>query len=150
MFNELNVSKQKSSNNISNLKIGDTDIEYSNDIANDFNILFVTVASKLKELVQTPNFDKLKSFCEEKLPENTLFNIPEISVDPVLKFLVNIDVTKSTWSDNIGPRLLQLSAYYIADNITFICNKNLKESIFPKNRKRAKSHPCIKMGQKMI
>ena len=68
-----------------------------------------------------------------------------------MKFLINIDVTKSTGLDNIGPRLLKLSAYYIADSITFICNKSLKESIFPDKWKEGKvTVPCIKMGPKMI
>ena len=122
LFNELNVNKRKSRNNILNIKIGGNDIEHSNDIANEFNHFFVSVASKLKEPVQNPNFEKLETSCEEKIPDTSQFNIPEISVEKVLKFLVNIDVTKSTGSDNIGPRLLKLSANYIAESITYICN----------------------------
>ena len=55
--------------------------------------------------IQTSNFDKLQKFCNEKIPADTYFSIPEISCEKVEKCLKNIDLTKATGLDNIGSRL---------------------------------------------
>ena len=73
----------------------------------------MTVASKIKEPIETSNFDKLQKFCNEKIPADTYFSIPDISCEKVEKYLKNIDLTKSTGLDNIGPRLLKLAAPFI-------------------------------------
>ena len=58
------------------------------------------------------NFDTLKRFCNDKLSENISFSIPSIAHEKVEKCLKNIDITKATGTDNIGPRLLKLAAQY--------------------------------------
>ena len=63
-----------------------------------------------------------------------------------MKFLSNIDTTKSTGTDNIGPRLLKLAAPHIVDDITFICNHSIKNSVFPSKWKEAKVVPLHKNG----
>ena len=40
-------------------------------MANEFNDLFVNIASKLKEPVVNTNHDKLRGFCGAKLPADT-------------------------------------------------------------------------------
>ena len=55
LFKEIGASKRKNSADIS-LKINDCIIENSKDIADDFNIFFVNVASKIKEPIETSNF----------------------------------------------------------------------------------------------
>lgn len=99
-------------------------------MANEFNKFFVSIASNWKEPIETSNFDKLKKFCDSKVPEGILFKSPEISKEKVEKFLKNIDITKSTGCDNIGPRLLKTAAPYISDWITYICNQSIRTSQF--------------------
>lgn len=41
-----------------------------------------------------------------------------------------IDVSKATGCDNIGPLLLKLAAFYIAESVTYICNQSIKLSQF--------------------
>ena len=65
------------------------------------------------------NHDKLKEFCQGKLPPNMKFEIPVIDREKVLKFLSNTDINKATGTDMIGPRLLKLAAPFIAGEITF-------------------------------
>ena len=57
-----------------------------------------------------------------------------------------MDVSKATGTDSIGPRLLQLAAPYIADDITFICNHSINSSTFPYKWKEAKVSPLYKNG----
>ena len=47
------------------------------------------------------------------------------------KFLKNINITKATGSDNIGPRLFKIAAPFISDSITYICNQSIITSTFP-------------------
>ena len=115
-------------------------------MANEFNNFFVNIASKVKEPTINTNHEKLREFCQSKLPADTKFIIPQISNESVLKFLSNIDINKATGTDMIGPRLLKLSAPYITDEITFICNRSITTSVFPSKWKEAKVAPLHKNG----
>ena len=66
------------------------------------------------------------------------------------KYLRNIDLTKATGSDNIGPRLLKLAALFIAESLTYICNQNqnINISTFPDKWKEGKVRPLHKSGPK--
>ena len=90
----------------------------------------MSVNSKIKEPVVPSNFDKLRAFCNEKLAENASFSIPTLGHEKVEKYLNNIDITKATGADSIGPRLLKLAAPYIPESLTFICNQSTVNSIF--------------------
>ena len=55
---------------------------------------------------------------------------------------------KATGCDQIGPRILKISAPYIADCITHICNQSIKNSVFPDKWKEGKVAPLHKTGPK--
>lgn len=145
LFKELRVNK-KSKAPITSLKINSKETEDCNEIVNEFNKFFVSIASNLKEPTEHSNFDKLKTFCDGKVPPGMCFSIPEISKEKVQKFLKNIDITKATGCDNIGPRLLKIAAPFIADSITYICNQSIRNSQFPDTWKKAKVTPLHKNG----
>ena len=147
LFKEVGAGKgpQKQST-IGSIKTGEKLIEDSTEIASEFNNFFVTVASKLKEPITSTNHDKLKEFCQEKLPPDMKFEIPIIGRQKVFKFLSNIDTNKATGTDMIGPRLLKFAAPFIADEITFICNQSIAKSVFPSKWKEAKVTPLFKNG----
>ena len=121
---------------------------YPSEISSEFNKFFVSVASKIKEPVVPSNFDRLRIFCNEKLTENTSFSIPTLGHEKVEKYLKNIDITKATGVDTIGPRLLKLAAPYISESLTFICNQSIVKSVFPKKWKEGKVTPLHKNGAK--
>ncbi|MCU7800728.1 MAG: hypothetical protein KZQ70_11410 [gamma proteobacterium symbiont of Lucinoma myriamae] len=147
IFQEVGAGKgQKRQTNIGLLKNGDSHIEDPHEIANTFNDFFVTVASKIKEPVINSSHEKLREYCNSKLPADTNFKIPPIERDKVLKSLLNVNVSKATGTDNIGPRLLSFAAPYIADEITFICNQSILTSEFPQKWKEAKVTPLFKNG----
>ena len=91
----------------------------------------VSVASNLKGSIENSNLEKLKIFCEDRVPDGTVFPIPEISREKYEKFFKLIDVSKGTGCDDIGPHLLKLAAPYIAESATYICNQSIKLSQFP-------------------
>ena len=147
IFQEVGAGKGlRKQSTIGSVKVGDTFIEDSTGIANEFNDFFVNVASKLKEPVTYSNHTKLKEFCQTKLPEDAKFTIPSIQKEKVLNFLSTIDINKATGSDMIGPRLLKVAAPYIADEVTFICNHSIINSVFPSKWKEAKVTPLFKNG----
>ena len=148
LFKELGASKRNTGTSIFSLKVNDKIIENSSEIATEFNRFFVSVASKIKEPIVSSNFDTLKIFCKDKLSENTSFSIPSIAHEKVEKYLKNIDITKATGTDNIGPRLLKLAAPYISDSLTYICNQSIINSTFPEKWKEGKVSPLHKSGPK--
>ena len=91
---------------------------------------------------------KLEAFCYSRIPADIHFTIPEISREKVSKFLTNIDVSKATGCDQIGPRLIKIAAPYITDSITHICNQSIRDSVFPNKWKEGKVAPLHKTGAK--
>ena len=148
LFKEIGINKQKSNTSISKVKINGQECEDHNKMANAFNKFFVSIASNLKEPIENSNFEKLNTFCKNRVPDGTFFTIPQISVETVEKFLKHIDVSKATGCDNIGPRLLKIAAPYIAESVTYICNQSIKMSEFPEKWKEAKVTPLHKGGTK--
>ncbi|MEW8547257.1 MAG: reverse transcriptase family protein [Candidatus Thiodiazotropha sp.] len=147
LFQEVGAGRGcKKSSNITNIINNGSHIEDPTEIANTFNDFFVNVASRIKEPVTNSNHARLKEFCQSKLPANAKFSISAIDKHKVLKYLSNIDVSKATGTDTIGPRLIKLAAPYIADDISFICNHSIKNSIFPNKWKEAKVSPLYKNG----
>ena len=75
-----------------------------------------------------------------------MLTISNIEKEKVLKYLSNIDISKATGTDGIGPRLLKLAAPHIAEHVTFICNHSINNSVFPNKWKEAKVTPLHKGG----
>ena len=148
LFKEIGASKCKDSCGIFSLNVDNNSIENPKDIADQFNKYFVSVSSKIKEPPLASNFDKLKEFCDKKIPANTYFSIPCISQEKIEKYLKNIDITKATGSDNIGARLLKLAAPFISDSLMYICNQSILNSTFPDKWKEGKVRPLYKNGPK--
>ena len=73
---KLGASKPNIGSSIFSIKINDKTIDNPSEISSGFKKFFVSVASKIKEPVVPSNFDRLRTFCNEKLTENTSFSIP--------------------------------------------------------------------------
>ena len=83
LFKEIGASKCKDSCGIFLLNVDNNSIENPKDIADQFNKYFVS--SKIKEPPLASNFDKLKEFCDKKIPAKTYFSISCISQEKVEK-----------------------------------------------------------------
>ena len=147
LFQEFSAGKGSSKgSNISSINHNGVHIEDPTELANTFNNFFANVAGKIKEPVTHSNHDKLKDFCDSRLPDNIKFSISNIEKDQVLKYLSTMDSCKATGTDNIGPRLLKFAAPYIAGDISYICNHSVNSSTFLRKWKEAKVSPLHKNG----
>ena len=148
MFNELGAGKRKSNsaNSINSLKVGNSETDDVAEIANAFNDFFINIADNIKEPTEPSSHEKLQDYCKEKIPENVVFDVPMLTEDKVLKYLKNLDVRKSTGTDDLGPRLLRMSSPIIAESLTYICNLSIKTGSFPERWKEAKVKPLHKGG----
>ena len=70
--------------------------------------------------------ENIKNRVNEKVYGNTLFALPEMSTDFVLKQLRSMSKSKSTGLDGTGASTLKLAGPAIADSITYICNLSIK------------------------
>ena len=146
-FQEVGAGKGSSKgSNISSINHNGVHIEDPSELANTFNNFFANVAGKIKEPVTHSNHDKLKDFCNSRLPDNIKFSISNIEKDQVLNYLSTMDSCKATGTDNIGPRLLKFAAPYIAGDISYICNHSINSSTFPRKWKEANVSPLHKNG----
>ena len=117
------------------------------DLAELFNNYFIYVASKLKEPITDSEFERL-NFMQSNIPSDIEFKIPLTNTGFVRKFLSSVNVSKSTGLDNIGPRILKISANIIAPSLVYIVNKSIISGSFPSMWKEAKVKPLFKLGDK--
>ena len=76
IFQEVGAGKGKQrQSTITSINVGDTQIDDSTEMANEFNDFFVNIASKLKEPLTKSNHDKLREFCNERISQETKFII---------------------------------------------------------------------------
>ena len=147
LFKEFGASrKSKVNEEILSINHAGKTCSDQNEIVDTFNDFFINVAEKLKDPIPNSDFEDLKCFVDDKVQSDVFFNIPNIPIANVNKMLRNLDITKSTGLDNIGPRLLKLSAHSIAPIITFMINHSLNTSTFPSVWKEAKVKPLFKKG----
>ena len=149
LFKEFGV-KDKGNDGVQNfgLKYENDLITNESELTEMFNNYFVNVASKLKEPIVNSDFGRLTNFVQSKVPVGVEFKIPLTNVGFVRKFLSNLNVSKSTGLDNIGPKILKISANIIAPSLVYIVNKSITSGSFPSLWKEAKVKPLFKSGDR--
>ena len=149
LFREFGAGgKSGSTENILGVNSNDEFTTNDSEVASIFNNFFANVATKVKEPYTVSDFQKVKECVDSKVPRDIKFSIPKISHSFVRKYLSNLDVSKATGLDCIGPRLLKMSHNIIYASITFIVNKSLEQCVFPTEWKTAKVNPIYKSGSK--
>ena len=118
------------------------------ELTDVFNSYFVNVASNLKEPIIPSDIEILNEHVKSKLPLNTEFLKAPTNETFVNNFLTMLNLNKSTAIDNIGPKILKLSANVIKPSLTFIVNKSIISGEFPSSWKEAKVKPLFKSGAK--
>ena len=149
LFKQFGTTKKGTSKvNNFEIKINNNIISNDLDIANVFNDYFVNIPSKLKEPIQPSEFKFLQNFVDSKFNDDTNFTIPFINYSFVSNYLANMDVTKATGLDGIGPRLLKIAPNALTPSITYMINKSIESGVFPGTWKNAKVNPIFKAGDK--
>ena len=78
-----------------------------NDISHKLNEYFATIAQRLcqnKTTSNTVDFENISRFVDENVPQDSIFQIPLITPAEVSSFIGNLDPSKSTGLDGIGPK----------------------------------------------
>lgn len=135
--------------------MNDNIITNKKELAETFNDFFTSCVDQIRNnnlFPQTPlKLNKLSSFIKKQMNNsNKKFSIPPIKVDEVYSALSKLDINKSSGCDNIGAKVLRLCAPYIASPITYIFNRMIDTSCFPKELKNAKVTPIYKAGDRLL
>ena len=149
LFKEFGANNKKSDeNSCLKIKSGNDIISDEFDLAERFNDYFIYIAANLKEPIVESKFDDLQEHIRQKIPDNVIFELPEIDENFVFRYLSTLDVSKATGLDGIGPKMLKLSSGIITKSITYIVNKCILYGHFPDSWKQAKVNPLFKSGAK--
>ncbi|CAG2252795.1 unnamed protein product [Mytilus edulis] len=124
-------------------------------IADTFNNFFTSCAEKLREQgnytpVNKADFSNLSKFVKNKLHKHEKFSIPPVNMNELFNELAKLDINKASGMDNIGPKILRLSAPFIASPLTYIFNRMIDTDIYPSLLKNAKVTPGFKDGDKLL
>ncbi|CAG2194440.1 unnamed protein product [Mytilus edulis] len=145
------LNQTKSSPFPSQLKTHNGVITETQHIVDAFNKHFINIAPKDSlSTSQSYKFDSNKIYEEvaAKVPQDTWFYIPLITVAEVKDCLSNLNVAKATGIDQISPRILKLSSEVISPSIAYIINRSITAGIFPSELKNARVMPSHKKGPK--
>lgn len=150
LFKELGANQKGNACEANvNIKSGEKLVTNESDLAEMFNEYFTNIASSLKEPLLTSDNELLNNYVQTKVPSSSEFSIPLTNITFVQKFLKNLNVNKSTGLDNIGPKILKLSANMLAPSLMYIVNKSITVGEFPCLWKEAKVKPLFKSGAKV-
>ena len=124
------------------------------EIANTFNNYFTSCVEKLRHS-RAPinsNFNTLTNYVQMKFlkKRHNKFIIPPVKVSELFAEITKLDVKTSSGTDNIGPKILKLSAPFIASSLTYIFNRMIDTGIYPSVLKNAKVAPIFKSGEKNV
>jgi hypothetical protein len=64
-------------------------------------------------MLTSTNFIKLFNFVNNEISQNTQFAISPVKMNELLQDLLNLDINKSTGTDNIGTNILNVNAPFI-------------------------------------
>jgi hypothetical protein len=71
-----------------------------------------------------------------------------MKMNELLQDFLNLDINKSTGTDNIGPKILKVNVPFIVYPLTYIFNRIIDSSIYPNISKNVKVSPIFKSGGK--
>ena len=74
----------------------------------------------------------------QRLKNNTKFEILPISERKVFEYIRGIDTTKAKGLDEISPHYLKMAAEDVTPSLTYLCNLSLETGQFPKEWKKGK------------
>ena len=69
-------------------------------------------------------------YVNNKVPDNTYFNIPCITTEQVFSAINPLDTSKETWLNGIGPKIIKLAANCLSPVIADLIKKNIYFGFF--------------------
>ena len=133
------------------LEINGQQYTNSQDIAFKLNDYFASISEYINTndvITSAPDLTKLETYISSKIPLDTFFRIPKITVNQVSEFINGLNPAKATGLDGIGPRILKLASTVLSPSITALINKSIETATFPDQLKMAELYPIHKGGSK--
>ena len=133
------------------LEINGQQYTNSQDIAFKLNDFFASISDYINTndvVTSALDLTKLETYISSKIPLDTFFCIPKITVNQVSEFINGLNPAKATGLDGIGPRILKLVSTVLSPSITALINKSIETATFPDQLKMAKLYPIHKGGSK--
>jgi hypothetical protein len=86
----------------------------------------------------------LQQFCDQRVKPGDSFQLPQIAVHEVGKYIEGLKNKKSMGLDSLNSFLLKLALPYVVESLTFIYNLCIESNTFPDDWKTAKVVPLPK------
>ena len=130
-------------------------------IVNIFNDYYVNVTQKTGQpdhITDDVSLDDVINLYKDKecitriqsgMKHGNHFSFQLISNDHVYKKMMNINCKKSTGYDLVPAKLVKLGACQLSTPVTYLINKSIKSSVFPKFLKYAEVTPIFKKNSKL-
>ena len=140
------IKKNRSSENIENLKFKEGSKTYSSEkaIANGFNNFFVSIGPNLADNITSHSKNSCDIYLKEK-NINSMFLTGVVEHD-IIKTVNNFNNKVSLDCRDLNMKLVKSIIHYIVEPFTYICNKSFEDGIFPEEMKLAKVLPLFKSG----
>ena len=130
-------------------------------IGNIFNDYYVNATQKIGQqdhITDDVSLDDVINLYKDKecitriqsgMKHGNHFSFQLISNDDVYKKMMNINCKKSTGYDLVPAKLVKLGACQLSTPVTYLINKSIKSSVFPKFLKYAEVTPIFKKNSKL-
>ena len=130
-------------------------------IGNIFNDYYVNATQKIGQqdhITDDVSLDDVINLHKDKecitriqnsMKHGTHFSFRLISNDDVYNKMMNINCKKSTGCDLVPAKLVKLGACQLSTHVTYLINKSIKSSVFPKFLKYAEVTPIFKKNNKL-
>ncbi len=102
------------------------------EIANSFKNVFTSIVQTYMPSNKNAILDltNLRNFVKSKIEPSDMFSIPIMSEDQVLKFLGDLDETKTKGKDGVSAKLHKMATHVIAKPLANILNLIIKTNQF--------------------
>lgn len=117
------------------------------EIANEMNRRFCQMGAKLAEKLPTTETN-FTEFLQHPNPNHERFILHPITEPEVEKEAQNLDISKTTGTDEISPKILKWSSALLTPILTKLFNMCLLGGIYPDSLKIARVIPIFKGGNK--
>ena len=77
-----------------------------------------------------------------------IFFVPYITIEQVISHINELESSKATDLNGLGPRLLKTTTSVVPPSTAMLINKNIEKGIFPSQLKQAKIFPIFKGDSK--
>ena len=147
-YKDSHWNKESTTQHVKKLIVDGRDVDNTEEVAQQFNTYFCSIADKLKCLLSYVPLDlsELNDFVQSCKDPGVRFSVPIITSKQVINIILKISPNKASGIDKISASLLRIAATNIAPIIARIINCSFSSGKFSQRWKIAKVMPLFKSG----